>query len=243
MTVHVADAVLEIEDLSVIRGSSVVVRDFSLTMRPGEVVGLLGANGAGKTTIVDAISGLAKKGSGSIRVNTHDITKLSAHKIASLGVLQVSQDRELFGSLTVEENLVLGQQVLSKRRPGEDGRLEKVFTLFSRLRDRRAQRANSLRGGEQQMLAIGRALIGNPVLLVLDEPTSGLAPVLVKEVGHFLATMRSAGMSILLVEQNVQVAIDLCDRFVVIRGGEKVFEGTKDELGPDPMKALGDLYV
>ena len=235
MTVHVADAVLEIEDLSVIRGSSVVVRDFSLTMRPGEVVGLLGANGAGKTTIVDAISGLAKKGSGSIRVNSHDITKLSAHKIASLGVLQVSQDRELFGSLTVE--------VLAKRRPGEDGRLEKVFALFSRLRDRRAQRANSLSGGEQQMLAIGRALIGNPVLLVLDEPTSGLAPVLVKEVGHFLATMRSAGMSILLVEQNVQVAIDLCDRFVVIRGGEKVFEGTKDELGPDPMKALGDLYV
>jgi branched-chain amino acid transport system ATP-binding protein len=243
MTVHVADAVLEIENLSVIRGSSTVVRDFSLTMRPGEVVGLLGANGAGKTTIVDAISGLAKKGAGSVRVNSQDITKLSAHKIASMGVLQVSQDRELFGSLTVEENLVLGQQVLSKRRPGEDGRLERVFTLFSRLRDRRAQRAHSLSGGEQQMLAIGRALIGNPVLLVLDEPTSGLAPVLVKEVGHFLATMRSQGMSILLVEQNVQVAIDLCDRFVVIRGGEKVFEGTKDELGPDPMKALGDLYV
>ena len=243
MTVNVVDAVLEIENLSVVRGSSTVVRDFSLSMRPGEVVGLLGANGAGKTTIVDAISGLAKKGSGSVRVNSQDITKLSAHKIASRGVLQVSQDRELFGSLTVEENLVLGQQVLSKRRPGEDGRLEKVFSLFSRLRDRRAQRANSLSGGEQQMLAIGRALIGNPVLLVLDEPTSGLAPVLVKEVGHFLAAMRTQGMSILLVEQNVQVAIDLCDRFVVIRGGEKVFEGTKDELGPDPMKALGDLYV
>lgn len=243
MTVHVLDAVLEIENLSVIRGSSTVVRDFSLAMRPGEVVGLLGANGAGKTTIVDAISGLAKKGAGSVRVNSRDITKLSAHKIASMGVLQVSQDRELFGSLTVEENLVLGQQVLSKRRPGEDGRLEKVFTLFSRLRDRRDQRAHSLSGGEQQMLAIGRALIGNPVLLVLDEPTSGLAPVLVKEVGHFLATMRSQGMSILLVEQNVQVAIDLCDRFVVIRGGEKVFEGTKDELGPDPMKVLGELYV
>jgi branched-chain amino acid transport system ATP-binding protein len=243
MTVQTTEAVLEIEGLSVIRGSSTVVRDFSLSMRPGEVVGLLGANGAGKTTIVDAISGLAKKGSGTIRVNAQDITKLPAHKIAGLGVLQVSQDRELFGSLTVEENLVLGQQVLSKNRPGEDGRLEKVFTLFSRLRDRRAQRANSLSGGEQQMLAIGRALIGNPVLLVLDEPTSGLAPVLVKEVGHFLAEMRAAGMSILLVEQNVQVAIDLCDRFVVIRGGEKVFEGTRDDLGADPMKALGELYV
>ena len=243
MSAHVAVSVLEIDDLSVIRGASTVVRDFSLTMRPGEVVGLLGANGAGKTTIVDAISGLAKKGSGSVRVNAQDITKLPAHKIASLGVLQVSQDRELFGSLTVEENLLLGQEVLSARRPGADNRLEKVFGLFSRLRDRRAQRANSLSGGEQQMLAIGRALIGNPVLLILDEPTSGLAPVLVKEVGHFLTTMRAQGMSILLVEQNVQVAIDLCDRFVVIRGGETVFEGTKEELGPDPMKALGDLYV
>ena len=240
---HMAEPVLQVEALNAIRGSSTVVRDFALDMKAGEVVGLLGANGAGKTTIVDSICGFAKKESGKVRLNSRDITRLPPYKVTATGVLQVSQDRELFGALSVEENLVLGEQALSKVRPGEPGNLERVFELFSRLKDRRTQRADSLSGGEQQMLAIGRALMGNPVVLILDEPTSGLAPVLVKEVGHFLATMRDQGLSILLVEQNVEVALELCDRFIVIRAGEVVFRGTKADFGPDPIQALSELYV
>ena len=234
---------LEIDNLSAAREGITVVRDFSLTVAPGEVVGLLGANGAGKSTIVDAVSGFAKKVAGTVRLSAEDISRLPPHKIAALGVLQVSQDRELFGMLSVEENLVLGMQALSKKRRGDPGVLDTIYELFPRLRERRTQRAGSMSGGEQQMLAIGRALAGNPVLLILDEPTAGLAPAIVKEVGQFLAALRERGLSILLVEQNVGVALDLCDRIAVVRNGRKVFHDTKDALGPDPFAALGALYV
>ncbi len=243
MNAQTVGPVLEVEGLSAIRGSSTVVRNISLTVNPGEVLGLLGANGAGKTTIVDAISGFARKESGAVRLLGQDISRLSPFRTAHLGLLQVSQDRELFGALSVEDNLILGGQALTRQRPGRPDGLERVFTLFPRLKDRRNQRANSLSGGEQQMLAIGRALIGDPVLLVLDEPTSGLAPVLVKEVAEFLALMRGDGLSILLVEQNIDVALELCDRFMVVRNGETVFEGVRDDFGKDPIAALGALYV
>lgn len=243
MKERMVDPILSVENLSAIRGNSTVVRNISLTVRPGEVVGLLGANGAGKSTIVDAISGFAKKETGTVRLGARDISKMSAFRVAHLGVLQVSQDRELFGSLSVEENLILGEQALTKKRLKRDDGLERVFTLFPRLKDRRNQRASSLSGGEQQMVAIGRALMGDPVLLILDEPTSGLAPVLVKEVADFLAVMRGGGLSILLVEQNVEVALELCDRFMVVRGGDCVFEGVKSDFGEDPIATLGALYV
>lgn len=243
MSEKAIDAVLDVENLSAIRGNSTVVRNISLEVHPGEVLGLLGANGAGKTTIVDAISGFAKKEAGTVRLGSRDVSRLAPFRIAHLGMLQVSQDRELFGALSVEENLILGEQALTKVRPGRPDGLERVFELFPRLKDRRNQRANSLSGGEQQMLAIGRALMGDPVLLILDEPTSGLAPVLVKEVAEFLRVMRGGGLSILLVEQNIEVALELCDRFMVVRGGECVFEGVKADFGEDPVAALGALYV
>ncbi|GAA3731989.1 ABC transporter ATP-binding protein [Leifsonia bigeumensis] len=243
MNAKTVEPVLQVESVNAIRGNSTVVRDISFTVNPGEVLGLLGANGAGKTTIVDAISGFARKECGTVRLLGQDISRLSPFRTAHLGLLQVSQDRELFGALSVEDNLMLGEQALTKRRPGRPDGLERVFTLFPRLKDRRNQRANSLSGGEQQMLAIGRALIGDPVLLVLDEPTSGLAPVLVKEVAEFLALMRGDGLSILLVEQNIDVALELCDRFMVVRNGETVFEGVRDDFGKDPVAALGALYV
>jgi branched-chain amino acid transport system ATP-binding protein len=237
------DAILEVNGLNAIRGNTVVVRDINFALQRGEALGLLGANGAGKTTIVDAICGFAKKDAGTVRFNGQDISRLRPFRVAGKGVLQVSQDRELFGVLTVEENLVLGARALNAKRPGRPGALERVFELFPRLRDRRTQKAGSLSGGEQQMLAIGRALMGEPEVLILDEPTSGLAPVLVKEVADYLAMLREQGLSILLVEQNVNVALGVCDRFLVVRNGETVFDGRQDDFGPDPIAALGRLYV
>jgi branched-chain amino acid transport system ATP-binding protein len=233
---------LEVESLSAMRGESVIVRDLSFRMDDGEVIGLLGANGAGKTTLVDAVCGFARKSGGHVRFRGQDITRMSPYKVARQGLIQVSQDRELFGPLTVQENLELGAESLAKRQQ-QDGSLERVFSLFSRLQDRADQRADSLSGGEQQMLAIGRALMGEPAILILDEPTSGLAPVVVNQVGDFLAAMRDEGLSILLVEQNVNVALRICDRFIVIRSGEVVFEGTREDLGDEPVERLSELYV
>jgi branched-chain amino acid transport system ATP-binding protein len=234
---------LQVDSLSAIRGGAVVVRDISFTIPRGGAFGLLGANGAGKTTIVDAICGFAKKSAGRVVFAGSDVTRARPETLARRGLVQVSQDRELFASLTVRENLVLGARAARSRLRREDARLAEVVDLFPRLSERIGSRAGSLSGGEQQMLAIGRALMGEPILLLLDEPMSGLAPVIVNEVASGLRGLRDTGLSILLVEQNVDAALRLCDQLVVIKSGDTVFSGATDDLGPEPRRQLGQLYV
>jgi len=233
--------VLSVDDVTAVRDRMPVVKGFSADFKEGEFVGLFGANGAGKTTLIDAICGFAPKRRGTVVFEDVDITSLGPHQIARRGLIQVSQDRELFTGLTVEENLVLGGIAAKARADGLD--LDRVYDLFPRLEERRGQRAGSMSGGEQQMLAIARALTGTPRFLILDEPTSGLAPVVVAEVMEFLASLKDRGLSILLVEQNVQAAIELCDRVLVLRNGEKIFDGVVADLGSDPVERLGEMYV
>jgi branched-chain amino acid transport system ATP-binding protein len=234
---------LRVESMGAIRGGAVVVRDISFTIVHGEAFGLLGANGAGKTTIVDAICGFTRKAGGRVMFEDSDITRARPESLARRGLIQVSQDRELFASLTVRENLILGGRAARSRSRRETENLDRVLALFPRLSERIASRAGSLSGGEQQMLAIGRALMGEPLLLLLDEPMSGLAPVIVGEVEAALKDLRQSGLSILLVEQNVDVALRLCDEIVVIKAGDTVFRGGHEDLGADPRARLGQLYV
>jgi branched-chain amino acid transport system ATP-binding protein len=234
---------LRVESMGAIRGGAVVVRDISFAIVHGEAFGLLGANGAGKTTIVDAICGFTRKAGGRVMFEDSDITRARPESLARRGLIQVSQDRELFASLTVRENLILGGRAARSRSRRETENLDRVLALFPRLSERIASRAGSLSGGEQQMLAIGRALMGEPLLLLLDEPMSGLAPVIVGEVEAALKDLRQSGLSILLVEQNVDVALRLCDEIVVIKAGDTVFRGGHEDLGADPRARLGQLYV
>ena len=238
-----SQALLTVDRLSAVRGGAVVVRNVSLSIMGGTVFGLLGANGAGKSTTVDAICGFVRKSSGRVHFAGRDITQARPEVLARRGLVQVSQDRDLFPSLTVRENLILGAYAATSRVQREAARLAEVLTMFPRLHERISSRAGDLSGGEQQMLAIGRALMGEPVLLMLDEPMSGLAPVIVAEVEAGLRELRAAGQSILLVEQNVDVALRLCDELAVLRSGEMVFQGDQKRLGPEPRKELGKLYV
>ena len=236
-------SLLSVEGMGAVRGGAVVVRDISFTLFHGEAFGLLGANGAGKTTIVDAICGFARKSGGRVTFEDSDITRARPETLARRGLIQVSQDRELFASLTVRENLILGARAARSRSRRETENLDKVLSLFPRLGERISSRAGSLSGGEQQMLAIGRALMGEPLLLLLDEPMSGLAPVIVSEVESALKGLRQSGLSILLVEQNVDIALRLCDEILVVKAGDTVFQGSQDALGPVPRARLGELYV
>lgn len=235
-------AVLDVHGLSALRSAAVVVRDVDLTIAEGEVVALLGTNGAGKSTTVDAICGFARKQGGEVRFCGRDITKAAPYRIARLGLLQVSQDRDLFPRMSVAENVTMGSEALVARG-GVDRGTEDVIALFPRLRERWEQRASSLSGGEQKMLAIARALVGRPRLLLLDEPSSGLAPIMVEQVGDALRTLARTGLTILLVEQNIGLALEVCDRFVVLRGGSKVYDQPRAALGVDPRAALAALYL
>jgi len=238
-----SEAVLTVERLSAVRGGAVVVRNLSFSIPGGTVFGLLGANGAGKSTTVDAICGFVRKSGGRVHFAGGDITQARPEALARRGLVQVSQDRDLFPSLTVRENLILGAYAATSRKRREAERLAEVLTMFPRLQERISSRAGDLSGGEQQMVAIGRALMGEPVLLMLDEPMSGLAPVIIAEVEAGLRGLRAAGQSILLVEQNVDVALRLCDELAVLRSGDMVFQGTQERLGSEPRKELGKLYV
>lgn len=235
-------AMLEVHSLAALRSGAVVVRDFDLAVSEGEIVGLLGTNGAGKSTLVDAICGFAKKQHGRVAFLGTDITNAPAHRIAQLGLLQVSQDRDLFARMTVGENVLMGLHALAAR-PQMPRRIDDVVSLFAWLRERWDQRASSLSGGEQKMLAIARALVGRPRILLLDEPSSGLAPIMVEQVGEALHALAGMGLTILLVEQNIGLALGVCDRFVVLRAGVKVFDEPKGALGDDPRGALAALYM
>jgi branched-chain amino acid transport system ATP-binding protein len=225
-----ADApVLSIHDVSVNYGAVSALRGVSLHVRPGEVVALLGANGAGKSTTLRTISGLCRPRSGEISFLDKRIDGLPPARIVRLGIAHSPEGRRLFGSLTVAENLRLGAAARADRDGmGEDR--ERIYRLFPRLAERSHQQAATLSGGEQQMVALGRALMARPTLLLLDEPSLGIAPILVQQIFASLAELKQSGVTMLLVEQNMAVALDLADRAYVLRTGEVSLEGAAGEL-------------
>lgn len=219
---------LEITDLEVRYSGILALRGVSLNVGRGEVVALIGPNGAGKSTLVNAVSGIVSPSAGRIVVGGRDLAAIRPWNVSGLGVLQVPEGRQVFPQLTVLENLQLGLTAL-RGRQAETG-LEQVFELFPILQERRAQLAGSLSGGQQQMLAIGRAMMGSPRLLLLDEPSLGLAPVVIAQVFAALRTLKSQGLTILLIEQNANLALDLSDRAYILDQGRIVLSGSSAEL-------------
>jgi branched-chain amino acid transport system ATP-binding protein len=220
---------LQVTGLSVGYGRLLVVRDVSLEVREGEVVALIGPNGAGKTTLVSAIAGLLTPAAGQVRFAGQDITGWPAYRVLEQGLGLVPQGRQLFGDMTVLDNLLLGS--FSRRaRPYRRETLEAMFQRFPILRERKQQQAGQMSGGEQQMLAIARALMARPRLLVLDEPSLGLAPKIVEEVADIVREVSREGTSVLLVEQNVPMALGVAARVYVLEAGEVADQGTPEQL-------------
>lgn len=220
---------LKIENLNVKYGVIEAVKNISFEINQGEIVALIGANGAGKTTIMHTISGLLKPSQGSIYLEGKDITKVSADKIVLLGLAQVPERRRVFCEQTVEENLQLGA-FTRKDKEGVHTDLAMIYDRFPRLKERRKQLAGTLSGGEQQMLAMGRALMAKPKILLMDEPSMGLAPLLVKEIFSIIQEISMQGTTVLLVEQNAKMALGIADRAYVLETGEIVLSGTGEEL-------------
>jgi branched-chain amino acid transport system ATP-binding protein len=227
MTMSEREVLFEIKDLEVSYGSIEAIKGISLVVRKGEIVTILGANGAGKTTTMRTISQLLKAKSGEILFKGVDLTKVPAHKIVSMGISQSPEGRRVFGILTVEENLLLG--AYTQKKVNRDT-LKWVYELFPRLEERRKQLAGTLSGGEQQMLAIGRALMSDPEVLLLDEPSLGLAPILVKAIFKQIREIANKGVTVLLVEQNAKAALNLADRGYVLDVGKIALSGTSAEL-------------
>jgi branched-chain amino acid transport system ATP-binding protein len=225
--------VLEIFDLDVSYGDARALSGVSLSVKPGEIVALLGPNGAGKTTLLQAITGLLPSRGGVIRWEGADLIGLAGHLIVERGVALVPEGRRVFGSMTVEENLGLGA-FAARARAGQRANLERVYTVFPILRERRRQIVRSLSGGQQQMVAIGRALMTNPRLLMLDEPSLGLAPLLVRSIFEVLAEINRGGVAVFLVEQNVHAALTLAHRAYILETGCVVEEGSAGQLLQNP---------
>ncbi len=226
------ESLLKLERLEVNYGPVRALKNVSLEVKSGEVVALLGANGAGKSTTLKAISALVKAKSGSITYSNQTISRLNPTQIVALGIAHSPEGRRVFSGMTVLENLRLGA---SQRRDKENipVDLERMFTMFPILRERKSQTAGTLSGGEQQMLALTRALMNRPKMLLLDEPSLGIAPLIVRQIFATLAELKGAGTTILLVEQNVNIALELADRAYVLRTGEIVLEGSASELRRD----------
>ncbi len=220
---------LRVENIELAYGAIPVVQGVSFEVREGEVVAIVGANGAGKSTILKAIAGSIHPRKGRISFDGKDISFLSSPEIVKAGITYVPENRRLFTPLTVEENLEIGAYTVRNPQQIQEN-LEFVYRLFPRLKERRRQRAGTLSGGEQQMLAIGRGLMTNPKLLMLDEPSQGLMPILVTELFNSIHKLKEMGKTILLVEQNVREALELADRGYVIQSGRVVLEGTGKEL-------------
>jgi branched-chain amino acid transport system ATP-binding protein len=231
---------LDIDGLEVAYGRTAAVRGISVAVPNGQVVCLIGANGAGKTTTMRAISGLVRPRAGHIRFDGRDITGQPAHRIAAAGLRQVPEGRQCFAELTVAENLALGAYLITDR--AEIARRQQgVLARFPRLRERLSQLAGSMSGGEQQMLAIGRALMGAPRLLLLDEPSMGLAPLFVEEIFAIIAALKADGTTILLVEQNASAALEIADYAYVLETGRIVLAGPAAEVANDPGVAAAYL--
>ena len=223
---------LEIKDLNVFYGAIHALKGISLTVAEGELVSLIGANGAGKTTTLHAISGLLPAASGSILLDGTDLQKVPANTIIGLGMAHVPEGRHVFARMTVEENLRMGAYILrDQKRISEN--LERVYGHFPRLKERRRQLAGTLSGGEQQMLATGRALMTNPKIVLMDEPSMGLSPLLVKEIFSIIQELHKSGITILLVEQNAKMALAVSDRAYVLETGTISMEGPAAELAAD----------
>ena len=220
---------LEIKDLSVRYGMIEAIKGISFEVGDGEIVTLIGSNGAGKTTTMHAISGLLKPASGSIKLDGVELTKTANHKIVSMGLAQVPEGRRVFAQQTVEENLLLGSYA-RKDKDGIQKDLDHVYQLFPRLLERKKQPAGTLSGGEQQMLAMARALMSRPKILLMDEPSMGLSPLLVKEIFRIIQDINKEGTTILLVEQNAKMALAIADRAYVLETGKITLEGTGEEL-------------
>jgi len=224
--------VLELDDVAVSYGKRRALDGVSLTVSHGEIVTLLGANGAGKSTTLRVVSGLVRASRGRIRFDGRDITEVAADAIVAAGVSHVPEGREIFPEFSLHENLLVGGHTVERSRIAE--RLESVFRLFPVLRDRQAQTAGTLSGGEQQMLAIGRALMTRPRLLLLDEPSLGLAPMLAREIFRVIRRINDDGVAVLLVEQNARRALAIAARGYVLETGRLVASGTSSALSADP---------
>jgi branched-chain amino acid transport system ATP-binding protein len=217
---------IEIKNIHSYYGKSHILQGVSMLLKKGELVCLLGRNGVGKSTTLKSIMGLVKPSEGSIRFQEQELIGKHPYEVARLGVGYVPEDRRIFRSLTVHENLLIGIKGSGKNKE-QNGRwtVEKVYEVFPRLKDRRDNKGGHLSGGEQQMLTVARTLMGNPDLILVDEPTEGLAPLIVKDVLEMLATVRNAGVTVLMVEQNFKASIKVADRFYIMGKGQIVFEG------------------
>ena len=233
------EPILNVEDINVYYGSIHAVKGVSFQVNQGEIVTLIGANGAGKSTTLNTISGLLHSKTGSITFMGEALNKYPCHKIVSKGLAMVPEGRRIFLQMTVEENLEMG--AFTQPNAGVDADLEKVFDQFPRLKERRKQIAGTLSGGEQQMLAMGRALMSHPTLLMLDEPSMGLAPILVEQIFDIIKDLHKTGTTILLVEQNAQAALSVADRGYVLETGRIVTSGTGHELLESP--AIKKAYL
>lgn len=220
---------LEIKGLNVHYGVIHALKDVDLVVNEGEIVSLIGANGAGKTTLLHAISGILKTTSGSMMLDGVELNKKSAKNIVVSGITQVPEGRRIFSGMTVYENLLMGAY-LRKDKEGIKKDLETIYERFPRLKERSNQDASTLSGGEQQMLAMGRALMAKPKILLLDEPSMGLAPILVKEIFKIIRDIHEQGTTVLLVEQNARMALSIADRAYVLENGRIVLSGTGEEL-------------
>ena len=220
---------LKVEQLSVNYGAFYALRDVSLTIEDGKITTIAGANGAGKTTLINTISGVVKPVSGRLTFENVELTRMKGHEIASLGVVQVPEGRKLFPEMTVYENLMMGGYN-PRARPLRAESMEQAFQLFPVLRERSKQLARTLSGGEQQMLSIGRAMMAKPRLLMFDEPSLGLAPLLVREIFSSIEKLKSQGLTILLVEQNIRHSLQIADYAYVLETGQVVLQGTGREV-------------
>ncbi len=228
---------LKIENLDVFYGGIHALKGISFNIEEGQIVTLIGSNGAGKTTILKVISGIVKQKNGVVLFNGEDITKLPSEKIVELGVIHVPEGRKIFTALNVEENLLMGAYLRKDKKEIEED-LKNVYELFPRLEERKKQMGGTLSGGEQQMLAIGRALMSKPKLLMLDEPSMGLAPIVVQEIFETIEKLnKERNLTVLLVEQNANIALQVAHHAYVIETGEIVLEGSgKELLGDDRVR-------
>jgi branched-chain amino acid transport system ATP-binding protein len=223
---------LKVENISVNYGAIKALQNVSFQINQGEIVALIGANGAGKTTILNTISNIVPSVAGKISYLDREITKLPPHEIVKLGISQVPEGRRVFAKMSVLENLEMGAYTRNDNEVGSD--MEKIFQRFPRLNERKKQAAKTLSGGEQQMLAMGRALMSRPKLLLLDEPSMGLAPMLVEQIFQIIQEINAGGTTILLVEQNANMALSIAHRAYVLETGEVVLQGDAKELASNP---------
>ena len=231
--------ILKVDDINVYYGSIHAIKGISFEVNEGEIVTLIGANGAGKSTTLNTISGLLHSKTGHIEFMSEPLNHVPSHKVVSKGLALVPEGRRIFLQMSVQENLDMG--AFSRRGGNIDADMERVFEQFPRLKERRKQVAGTLSGGEQQMLAMGRALMSNPKLLMLDEPSMGLAPILVEQIFDIIKNLHKAGTTILLVEQNAQAALSVADRGYVLETGKIVTTGTGAELLASP--AIKKAYL